>query len=152
MRGRRSGFTIIELLMTLTVVGLLSAIAVPKFRDVRRRSMAAQVLGDFDVLRHAAMSFYADSGYFPDESDEGEVPASMKRYLPEQFAMRKDLWTLDYENWELKTPTTSLKTSVVIGVSVTTPDSLLGRAAMKLLGNTPSYTVGTKYTFLVSAF
>lgn len=152
MRRARRGFTFVEILMVLTIVGLLSSIAVPKFRDVRRRATAAQILGDFDVMRHAAMSFYADSGHFPTEVTKGKVPAGMEKYLPDNFDMTKPQWTLDYENWALKTQTKYTKTGIVIGVSVTTPDSMLGRTAMKLIGNTPSYTVGKKYTFLVSAF
>jgi prepilin-type N-terminal cleavage/methylation domain-containing protein len=149
---RRSGFTIVELLITLTIVGLLSAIAVPKFRDFRRRATATQIMGDFDVMRHAALSFYVDSGYFPKESGKGALPQNLKNYLPMQYAMKKPQWELDYENWELKTQSKFTKTGIVIGVSFTTEDEALGQTAMKLIGNTPSYSVGKRFTFLISAF
>ena len=152
MKRRRIGFTIIELIAVMTIVGALSAIAVPKFRQVQRRATATQILGDFDVVRLAAMSFYVDSGYFPAEANAGSVPRNLKPYLPNNFTFTKPQWTLDYENWELKTQPRFTKTGVVIGVSIKTKDAALGETAMQLVGNTPTFTVGTKYTFLISAF
>lgn len=148
---RRLGFTLIEILMSLTIVALLASIAVPKFRDIRRRATATQILGDYDVLRHAVLSFYVDSSYFPAEAGKGTTPQNLTKYLPTGFSMKKPQWTLDYENWGAKAK--MFKTGVVIGVSFTTPgDPNLGRTAMKLFGNTPSYTIGSKYTLLISAF
>lgn len=151
-RGRRAGFTMIELMMTVTIVALLASIAVPKFRDIRRRATAAQLMGDFDVMRHAALSFYVDSQYFPDEAGTGDIPVNLKTYLPNGFTMKKPLWELDYENWALMTGTKWTKTGIIIGVSFTTADTALGRTAMKLIGNAPGFTVGSRYTFLISAF
>ena len=148
---RRSGFTIIELLMTMTIVGLLSAVAVPKFTEMKRRATATQLLGDFGVMRHAAMTFYVDSGYFPRETPTGSLPANLDTYLPAGFSMTKDEWTMDYENWTL---TTGMRTAtgVAIGISFVVPDTKLGLTAMRLVGNVPAYTTGSKYTFIISAY
>jgi type II secretory pathway pseudopilin PulG len=142
----------IELMIAMTIVALLSAIAVPKFRDMRRRAEAAQIMGDFDTMRHAVLSFYVDSSYFPAESNAGKVPRNLGKYLPANFKMKKPQWELDYENWSLKTGSKYTKTGIVVGMSFTTPDTLLGRHAMRLIGNTPNYTMGAKYTLLISAF
>ena len=138
--------------MAVVIVGLLSTIAVPKYRDMRRRATAAQMMGDFDVMRHAALSFYVDSQYFPAEVGANMIPPGLVKYLPAGYQMRKPEWTLDYENWALKTENEYTKSGVVVGLSFTTPDTNLGRTAMKLIGNAPSFKVGTKYTFLISAF
>lgn len=152
MRRRRAGFTLVELLIAVTICGVLAGIAVPKYRDVKRKASATQIFGDFDVMRVAAMSFYADSGYFPPETGKGGMPPNLKNYLPNNFKMKKQQWTLDYENWSLKTQSKYTKTGVVIGLSVTTPDKALGQTAMKLIGNAPSFTMGSKYTFLISGY
>jgi prepilin-type N-terminal cleavage/methylation domain-containing protein len=149
---RRSGFTIIELLMTMTIVGLLSAVVVPKFTEMKRRAVATQILGDFGVMRHAAMTFYVDSGYFPRESPGGELPGNLSTYLPAGFSMQKEEWTMDYENWTLLTGTKFTNTGVAIGVSFVIPDEKLGHTAMRLVGNAPAFTVGSKYTFLISGY
>lgn len=151
-RRRRVGFTMVELLMSMTIVGLLSSIAVPKFREVRRRATATQIMGDFDVMRHATLSFYVDSGYFPKEAGSGKMPAGLKKYLPNKFTFKKPQWTMDYENWTGKKSKAYKSTGIIIGISFTVPDTSLGRTAMALVGNAPAFTIGKKYTFLISAF
>ena len=150
-RRSRLAFTLIEILMSVTIVALLASIAVPKYRDIRRRATATQILGDYDVVRHAVLSFYVDSQYFPRENGKGVIPSGLKTYLPNGFTMKRSQWELDYENWAAK-GSKYTKTGIVIGLSFTTPDSNLGRTAMKLMGNVPGYTVGSKYTLLISAF
>lgn len=145
---RRAGFTIIELLVVVTVIGLLTSIALPKFRDVQRRAVATQMLGDLDVIRHAALSFYVDSSYFPPDAGLGEMPQNLASYLPNGFTMVKEQWTMDYEHW----PPSGVPgvPAATIGVSFTTPDARLGMTAMKLAGDTPGFTDGTSYTFLLT--
>jgi prepilin-type N-terminal cleavage/methylation domain-containing protein len=150
-RSRRAGFTLIELMITVIIIGMLSAIAVPKFREVRRRAMATQIMGDFDVMRHAALSFYVDSGYFPEPVGPGEIPPGLVRYLPTSFTFVKQSWTMNYENWTGLSPMYS-STGILVGISFSTPDTNLGRTAMTLIGNAPAFTVDDRYTFLISAF
>ena len=130
--------------MVVTIIGILTSIAIPKFRSVKRRALATQILGDFDVVRHATMSFFVDSGYFPAEAPLGAIPRNLGPYLPTGFAFTKDDWQLDYENWPMNGGT------AVIGVSFTTREPSLGAAAMSLLGNSPSFTSGTKYTVVIA--
>jgi type II secretory pathway pseudopilin PulG len=142
----------VELLMAMTIVGILSAVVVPKFTEMKRRAIATQILGDFGVMRHAAMTFFVDSGYFPRESPGGELPANLSSYLPAGFSMHKADWTMDYENWTLTTGTKFTNTGVAIGVSFVIANEQLGHTAMKLVGNAPAFTVGSKYTFLISGY
>ena len=155
------GFTMIELIMTLTIVGLLSAIAVPKFRDMRRRAGATHIIGDFGVVRHAVLSFYVDSQYFPAESKAGQLPNNLTPYLPNGFQMAKPQWELDYDNIKTTTITgggskgkgkgnSTTTIAQTIALSFTTPDTLLGRTAMNFMGNTPSYSVGNKFTLIIA--
>ena len=152
-RLRRKGFTLIELIITMMIVAMLSSIAVPKFREVRRRALAAQIMGDFDVLRHAAMSFYVDSGYFPEPVGPGQSPPGLVRYLPNQFDLVRPQWTMNYESWTAGEAAVFETAGTIVGITVTTPDENLGRTAMALIGNAPAFAQsGNSYTFLISGF
>lgn len=57
------GFTLLELLVVVTIIGVLSAITVPQFNDYRRRAFDARALSD---LRNVAI---AEEAYFMDEEE-----------------------------------------------------------------------------------
>ena len=63
--SKASGFSLIELLLVLAVLGIISAIAIPSFLGQRRR---ARVIGDAQanaaVLRMQMESFKADTGLY----------------------------------------------------------------------------------------
>lgn len=58
LMNRRSGFTIVELVVAVAILALLASIAVPNFLRARKRSQATRILDD---LRHvdAAKDQYA---------------------------------------------------------------------------------------------
>jgi prepilin-type N-terminal cleavage/methylation domain-containing protein len=149
VRARR-GFTFVEILVAMTVVALLSAVAVPKYIDLKRRASSTKVIGAFQVVRVAVLNFYGDSARFPGETAAGEVPPGLKAYLPHGFAFRTNDWTLDYENWELAPMAGPDGEPVLVGLNVTTADPLLSETTSRVLGNVPQISFGNSYTFVIS--
>jgi prepilin-type N-terminal cleavage/methylation domain-containing protein len=78
----RKGFTLIELMVVVTIVGLLARIAIPRVNQFRLRARATKIVGDFSAIRTAAMGVVADSGYYPGEEAPGVRPSAMQNYLP----------------------------------------------------------------------
>lgn len=50
MRSTRKGFTLIELLIVVVVIGVLAAIAVPKFQNTKGKAYAASIKSDLKNL------------------------------------------------------------------------------------------------------
>jgi prepilin-type N-terminal cleavage/methylation domain-containing protein len=150
MRRRRRGFTFVELMIAMIIVGCLSAIAVPKYIDLKRRANTTKVIGDFQAVRIAVMSFYADSSYFPAESGPGDIPANLTKYLPIGFKFQRPEWTLDYENWDLGQGMGFTNSSALIGVTVICQDPALGETTSRLLGNVPQVSFSPSVTFMIS--
>ncbi len=68
-RDRSWGFTLIELMLVVAIIGLLAAIAIPKFAGLIIKSKEAAVKGKLGCLRSAISIYYADNeGFFPSTS------------------------------------------------------------------------------------
>lgn len=61
----KKGFTLIELMVVISIIGLLSAIAMPKFSNITKSAKAAQVQGNLANIRSAVNMFHAKTGVYP---------------------------------------------------------------------------------------
>jgi type IV pilus assembly protein PilA len=60
-RTARKGFTLIELLIVVVIIGILAAIAIPKFANTKEKAYIAAMKSDLRNLVTAEEAFFADS-------------------------------------------------------------------------------------------
>jgi general secretion pathway protein G len=63
--GRRRGFTLIELMLTVVLIGLLTAVAMPFYRGYRERTRIAQAISDIGVMSAVASNYWNDNHGYP---------------------------------------------------------------------------------------
>ncbi len=84
----RKGFTLIEVLVVVTIIAVLISIGIVSYSSVNRRSRDAKRKGDVEQLRSALEMYRADNGYYPDVSGASWADASglsvalVPAYLP----------------------------------------------------------------------
>jgi len=72
MRNQK-GFTLVELVIVIVILGILAAIAVPKFVNLGGKAKEAAAEANIGALRAAATLYYAEHGQFPANKTELEA-------------------------------------------------------------------------------
>jgi len=76
MRSFQHGFTLIELMIVVAIIGILAAIAVPMYLSYTVRSQISEGLNLSGSVKVAATEFYLDRGVFPSNNAEAGVEAA----------------------------------------------------------------------------
>ena len=67
MKESKKGFTLIELMIVVAIIGILAAIAIPKFAELIRKSSEGASKGNVGAVRSALSIYYGDmEGQYPD--------------------------------------------------------------------------------------
>ena len=76
--GKRHGFTLIELLIVVVIIGILTAIAIPKFGQTKERTYIATMKSDLHNLITIQEGYLADNGTYY----SGAIPNAAFPYRP----------------------------------------------------------------------
>lgn len=56
----KKGFTLLELMIVVIIIGILAAIALPRYVDTIERARMSEALGNLDVIRSAMQRYWAE--------------------------------------------------------------------------------------------
>ena len=90
--GNRRGFTLIELMIVVAIIGILAAIAVPLYQNIQSRARTAKSQADTRTIASAIVQYSAHCGDYPNEGGDsclaanggingGPAPASLQVVL-----------------------------------------------------------------------
>lgn len=101
---RQRGFTLLELIIVIAIIGILATIAMPKMKDMPRRASEATLKQNLRTMRDCIDQYYGDKGRYP-ASLETLVEAGYLRKVPtDPITKRSDTWILDYEEVDPDNP------------------------------------------------
>ena len=148
MSGIRRGFTFIELLIVMIVLGLLDALATLRYMDMKNRALTAQAAADMEAVRLAAYSAWYETGAWPSEVGPGIIPTELTPYLAKGFTFTRPEYTLDWENFV--PPSGGPSAGIQLGVVITSNNARMQFALQQTLGNKgPFFITGNDITFVL---
>jgi type IV pilus assembly protein PilA len=80
LHTRKGGFTLIELMIVVAIIGILAAIAIPNFLQFQLRSKTGEAKTNLAAIRTAEEGYFAEfNNFVADAATPGGVPGANKR-------------------------------------------------------------------------
>jgi type IV pilus assembly protein PilA len=76
MKKVQQGFTLIELMIVVAIIGILAAIAIPAYQDYTIRAQVSEGLNLSGGAKAAVTEFYQDRGAWPTDNAEAGLEAA----------------------------------------------------------------------------
>ena len=90
---KKEGFTLVELMVVLTIIGLLLSIVVPNYMGRAHHAEEAVLQQDLALMRDALDKHFADAGKYPGSLDE-LVTKRYLRAIPKDPLTQQATWTV----------------------------------------------------------
>jgi len=131
----------------LEALALAACLVMPAVFRSSLNTQADRVVNDLRTVRGAAMVAHARNGSWPAATPAGEVPESLRPFLPSGFDFKRGRYQIAWEHAELGPSQDPDDGPDFVGVSAVVPDGRLANAIIdRLKGHEPHFTVGDRTT------
>ena len=91
-RNNQAGFTLVELMIVMAIIGVLLAVAIPSYVGAVRQAREAVLKEDLHVMRSAIDSYTADKQKAPQSLDDLVSEGYLKEIPVDPMTRTKDSW------------------------------------------------------------
>jgi general secretion pathway protein G len=95
IRKSEGGFTLVELMIVMLIIGVLAAVAIPSFISSIRNAKEAALKEDLHVMRDAIDSYTMDKNKAPQSLDDLVQDGYLKKVPDDPMTRSSDTWVPD---------------------------------------------------------
>lgn len=93
--SRRTGFTLFELLVSISIIAILTVIAMVSYSSAQKKARDAKRIQDVDAVGKALESYYSDENEYP--ADQSSLSNLVDDYIQQLPSVIKDTDVINYE-------------------------------------------------------
>ncbi len=99
--SKRRGFTLVELLIVISIIALLAQLIIPRIGDAREKARFARAEQEFKSIHESLILYQSQYGELPDDTNR-DIPPGLEEYLAPGI-WPDGAWegsVFDWDNWE----------------------------------------------------
>ena len=101
--SHRRGFTLVEILIVVVILGVLAALVIPSFASAVVGSEQQAFVSSLRAIESASNGHFAKHGVYPSDSSSGEIPEGLEEFLdPNDFTNGTPIggvWDFERDSW-----------------------------------------------------
>jgi len=112
--NRSRGFTLVEIMVVIVIIGLLAAMSLPTYRRVTLRSKTVAVVNDLRTYSTAFITYNLQNGRWPLDGTSQVIPTELTGSIPLGFTQKSPIGGVYKWNYDVSADGITAKAAILI--------------------------------------
>ena len=111
---RNRGFTLVEIMVVVVIIGVIAAMGMPSYRRITMRSKTAALVSDLRSYSTAFITYSLQNGRWPADAAPQQIPSGMAGALAGGFSLKSPIGGVYKWNYDVSADGIDAKAAIII--------------------------------------